>query len=156
MDAEHPEVRNLLRRCMVARIATLSSNRRPSVNPLYFTVINSRIYLVTADWTLAARNVRANPQVSVLFEREGDEAARWMLRVTGQAQVRTDASVMRPCNLQVALKYIISPGGLLDTWRHRHRTRAQRLYRAGSQKKGQACVIEVTPERFELLEKSGD
>ena len=55
---------------MVARIATLSLSGRPSVNPLYFVRRSGHIWLGTVDWTLAARNVMADPRVSVLFEVE--------------------------------------------------------------------------------------
>jgi Pyridoxamine 5'-phosphate oxidase len=50
-----------MRRSMVARIATLSRNGRPSINPLYFVYLNGHIWLGTVDWTLAARNVNADP-----------------------------------------------------------------------------------------------
>ena len=70
MKADDPAVLDVMRRSMVARIATLSLNGRPSINPLYFVYLNGHIWLGTVEWTLAARNVKAEPRVSVLFEVE--------------------------------------------------------------------------------------
>ena len=70
MTADDPVVLDILRRSMVARIATLSRSGRPSVNPLYFIYLNGKIWLGTPEWTLAARNVKADPRVSVLFNVE--------------------------------------------------------------------------------------
>lgn len=67
MKVDDPAVLDVIRRSMVARVATLSSNGRPSINPLYFIYLNRHIWLGTSDWTLAARNVKADPRVSVLF-----------------------------------------------------------------------------------------
>jgi len=62
MEVDDPAVLAVIRRCMVARIATLSGSGRPSINPLYFIYQNGHIWLGTADWTLAARNVKADPR----------------------------------------------------------------------------------------------
>ncbi|SRR6266568_5055007 len=70
MNVDDPAMLDILRRCMVARIATLSCNGRPSINPLYFVYQSGRIWLGTSEWTLAARNVQADSRVSVLSEVE--------------------------------------------------------------------------------------
>ena len=151
MKADDPAARELLRRAMVARIATLSRNGRPSVNPLYFIQRDDKIWLGTSDWTLAARNVRADPRVSLLFEVERDPGDRRLLRIRGRASVRTDAQVLRPYNLRVAFKYVLTPGGMRNWLSNVRQLRLQGLYRAQSAQKGRACVIEVTPEQVELL-----
>ncbi|MEZ4517271.1 MAG: pyridoxamine 5'-phosphate oxidase family protein [Chloroflexota bacterium] len=74
MQANDPEVRAFIRQAMVARVATLSRNGRPSITPLYFVYVDDHIWLGTADWTLAARSVKVNPRVSVLFQLERSPA----------------------------------------------------------------------------------
>ena len=49
MKADDPAVLDIMRRSMVARIATLSRNGRPSINPLYFVYLNGHIWLGTAS-----------------------------------------------------------------------------------------------------------
>jgi hypothetical protein len=141
----------ILQRCMVARIATLSCTGRPSINPLYFVYLNSRIWLGTSEWTLAARNVKADPRVSILFEVERDRSARLILRISGRASVRTDLKAQRSYNLRVARKYVLTPGGIRHYLAHVRQLKLQRIYHAQAAEKGQACVIEVTPLHVELL-----
>lgn len=81
MNIDDPAVLNVLRRSMIARIATLSRTGRPSINPLYFVYLDNHLWLSTAEWTLAARNVKADPRVSVLFEVERDPASHRVLRI---------------------------------------------------------------------------
>src|SRR5215472_18805408 len=112
MNVDNPAVLTILRRSMVARIATLSHNGRPSINPLYFVYLNGRIWLGTVEWTLAARNVKADPRVSVLFEVEQDPRSHRVLRISGQASVRTEQRVRRSYTFRVARKYLLTPGGI--------------------------------------------
>jgi general stress protein 26 len=115
MNAEDPAVRELMRRSMVTRLATLSRDGRPSITPIYFVADNGHIWIGTVVWTLAARNVRAEPRVSALFEVECDSADRRMLRITGRAKVRTDRPAQRFYNRRVARKYLLTPGGSATT-----------------------------------------
>src|SRR6266571_9508710 len=103
MNIDDPAVLGILRRSMVARIATLSRNGRPSINPLNFVYLNGHIWLGTVDRTLAARNVKADPRVSVLFEVEQDRSPH-VLRISGRASVRTEQKVQRSYNLRAARK----------------------------------------------------
>ena len=150
MAAEEALVEDILRRSMVARIATLSRSGRPSVNPLYFITLDGKILLGTADWTLAARNVTADPRVSLLFQVETDSGERPVLRIWGRARVRTDAAALTPYNLRVVRKYILTLAGLFNWLTHPRQIWLRRYYTAQSSQKGQTCVIEVTPEGFEL------
>src|SRR5512147_1895290 len=109
MNVDDPTVLEVLQRSLVARIATLSSNGRPSINPLYFIYLDGHVWLGTSDWTLAARNVTADPHVSVLFNIERDRSDRRVLHVSGRAVVNTDRDVMRLYNGRVARKYILTP-----------------------------------------------
>jgi len=151
MNSDDPAALDILRRCMVARIATLSRSGRPSINPLYFVCVPGRIWLGTSDWTLAARNVQADPRVSVLFEVERDPRPRRVLRISGRACVRTDLKGQRSYNRRVAGKYVLTPGGIRHYLAHLRQLKLQRIYHAQSAEKGQACVIEVTPLHVELL-----
>src|SRR5215470_3746836 len=152
MNIDDPAALDILRRCMVARIATLSRNGRPSINPLYFVCVPGRIWLGgTSDWTLAVRNVKADPRVSVLFEVEQDPRARRVLRISGRASVRTDPKVLHALILRVVRKYYLTPGGIRNTLAHFRQLPSMRKYYAQSAQKGQPCVIEVTPEQAEFL-----
>jgi general stress protein 26 len=142
---------DIMRRCMVARIATLSRNGRPTINPLYFVYLNGRIWLGTPDWTLAVRNVKADPRVSVLFEAEQDPRDRRVLRIHGRASIRADQKVLRSYNLRVARRYILTPGGIYNALTHLQQLSLRRYYIAQNAEKGRSCVIEVIPEQVELL-----
>ena len=152
MRLDDPAVLEILRRAKVARIATLSANGRPSVTSIYFAYVNGHIWLGTADWTLAAREAAADPRVSVLLQVEHNPQDRRILRITGNAVVRTDGAAQRIFMIQAALRYSWTPGGLLNQWQHRHLLGMMRRYHAQSAHKGKACVIDVTPESAEFLE----
>ncbi len=151
MKVDDLAVLDVLRRCMVARIATLSSNGRPSINPLYFIYLNGHIWLGTADWTLAARNVKADPRVSVLFEVERDHADQSILRISGRASVNTDQQVWRLNERLTARKYILTPGGLRNYLTNFRLLLLMHYYHAQSAEKGRPCVIDLIPEHAEFL-----
>ena len=136
---------------MVARIATLSRSGRLSVNPLYFIFLNGNIWLGTPEWTLAARNVKSDPRVSVLFNVEQDPGYRRALRICGLARVRTDPEAQRSYNPRAARKYVLTPGGIYNWVTHPRQLWLRRYYTAQSAQKGHAGVIEVTPGLIELL-----
>ena len=152
MNADDPVVRHFIHRAMVARIATLSRSGRPSVTSLYFVSMDGHVWLGTSDWTLAAREVRADPRVSVLLQVERERSETRILRITGSAVVRTDPKTMRASDLRMALKYIVSPGGLRNHLANLGLLQLTRRYHAQSSQKGSPCVIDVTPERFEFLQ----
>lgn len=138
---------HILRRAMVARIATMSRTGRPHVNPLYFVVIDGRIHLGTATYTLAAHNVEANPAVEIIFEDERNRRDQRLLRLQGTASVRTDPPLMERYRRGVARKYVVTPRGLLNMLVHPRQWGPMRRHMAG----GQACVIEVTPSSVEVV-----
>ncbi len=151
MKADDPTVREILSRSMVVCVATLSHHGRPSIHPIYFTLNNGKIWIGTADWTIAARNVKANPQVSLLFNVEQAPEDRRVLRVTGKANIRTDPEIKHAYSLGVARKYIFTPKALSNWLTHLRQLWLRRYYTAQSREKGQMCVIEVTPTQYELL-----
>jgi nitroimidazol reductase NimA-like FMN-containing flavoprotein (pyridoxamine 5'-phosphate oxidase superfamily) len=151
MKVDDPAVLDVIQRCMVARIATLSSGGRPSINPLYFVYLNGHIWLGTAAWTLAARNVKADPRVSVLFEDEGDRADPRVLRINGWASVNTDRRVQRIHERLAARKYILTPGGIRHYLMNLRLLLPMHYYHAQSAVKGLPCIIDVIPEQAEFL-----
>src|SRR5512136_915760 len=149
MQVDDPAVLDIIRRSMVARITTLSGSGRPSINPLYFIYLNGHIWLGTADWTLAARNVKADPRVSVLFNVERDRSDQRVLRISGRAGVNTVREVQRTYELRVARKYILTPGGIRNYLTNLRLLLPMHYYHAQSAAKGLACVIDVIPEYAE-------
>ncbi len=151
MRPDDTEVLDILRHSMVARIATLSRHGRPSVNPLYFVRVDGHIWLGTADWTLAARNVAANPGVSVLFNSERDRNDARVVRVHGRARLRTDPETQRAYVRRVARRYVLTPGGIRNLVTHARQLGLRRRYYAQSAAKGRSCVIDITPDDAEVL-----
>lgn len=151
MKLDDPVVRRIVRGAMVARVATLSRNGRPSVTPIYFVYQSGRILIGTVDWTLAARNAKADARVIVLLEVERDPPGRPVLRITGLAEVRTDARAQRSYNARAAGKYILTPGGLRHYLAHIRQLRSMRRYHAQSTARGRPCVLDVTPQRVQVI-----
>jgi general stress protein 26 len=150
MNPDDPAVVDILRRAMVARIATVSRNGRPHINPLYFVRGNGKIYLGTTDRTLAALNVKANPLVTILFNIEREPTDRRVLRIHGRAIVRTDSRISRWYVPRDLRKYIMSRRGLGNTLAHTRLLPIVARFVASGEK-GKACVLEVRPEKAELL-----
>jgi nitroimidazol reductase NimA-like FMN-containing flavoprotein (pyridoxamine 5'-phosphate oxidase superfamily) len=151
MNVNDPQVQRFIGQARVARIGTLSSTGKPSITPIYFVCVRGHIWVATASWTLAARQVAADPRISVLFQIERISDDRRVLRVTGSAVVRTDAGTLRQGNLRMALKYLLTPGALRNRWANRHLLRGVRRYHAQNDEKGPPCIIDVTPQRVEFL-----
>lgn len=150
MRPDDPAVTNILRHAMVARIATVSRNGRPHVNPLYFVLGNGRIYLGTTDRTLAALNAKANPRVAILFNIEREPNDRTFVRIRGTANVRTDSRINRWYIPRDLRKYILNRRGLINTLEHARLLPVVRRF-VMSGEKGKACVLEVLPDEAELL-----
>jgi general stress protein 26 len=150
MNPDDPAVVDILRRAMVARIATVSRNGRPHVNPLYFVCGNGKIYLGTTDRTLAALNVKANPRVTILFDIESEPNDRRVLRIHGGATVRTDPELCRWYVRRDLRKYIMSRRGLWNSLTHARLLPLVRRF-VTSGEKGKECVLEVRSDEAELL-----
>ncbi|MUL81325.1 MULTISPECIES: pyridoxamine 5'-phosphate oxidase family protein [unclassified Mycolicibacterium] len=150
ISPDGPVAADILRRAMVARIATVSRTGRPHVNPLYFVYGKGRIYLGTVDRTLAALNIKANPRVTILFnvEREPNDAR--VLRIHGDATVRTDTKLYRWYVVHDVWKYFVSRRGFANTLAHARLLPLVRRF-VTSGEKGVECVIEVRPDVAELL-----
>jgi len=152
MNVDDPAVLNFVHRSMVARIATLSHNGRPSITPLYFVYVKGHIWLSTADWTLAAREAKTDSHVSILFQIEQNPNDPRTLRIMGSANVRTDTKIIRTSNLRMALKCVLTPGSIRNRLSNRRLIPAEGRYHIQSAEKGVACIMDVTPEQAEFLE----
>ncbi len=152
MNPDDPMVVDVLRRARVARIATVSRNGRPHVNPLYFVLGSGKIYLGTVDRTLAALNVRADRRVTILFNVEHDPDDSRVLRICGSAEVRTDPKVCRWYVIRDVQKYFMNRRGLWNVLTHARLIPAVHSF-ISSGEKGKECVIEVRPEEAEFLPK---
>ena len=152
MTPTDPRVQYSIDRAMVARLATVSCSGRPHVNPIYFVVHGSRLWLGTATGTLAARNVAANPSVQVLLEVEGDPPDRRLVRITGRATIRTEPGLLKQYRRRDARKYFRSLRGLLMSLRHVHRLFLTTRYLSTTDPTSGHCIIEVVPTRFEVLD----
>jgi general stress protein 26 len=150
MKPDDPVVVDILRRAMVARIATVSRTGRPHVNPLYFVCRDTKIYLGTTDRTLAALNVRADERVTILVEDESAPNDRGVLRIHGVARVRTDPQVCRSYRRRDLRKYIMTRRGFANSLAHvRLLPLVWRFVTSGE--KGVECVLEVRFTEAELL-----
>jgi hypothetical protein len=66
--------------------------------------------------------------------------------------VRTDAKTLQAYNWNVAFKYVLTHGGILNQLAHFRQFSLVKYYHAQSAAKGSACVIDVVPEQVEFLE----
>jgi hypothetical protein len=123
----------------------------PSLNPLYFVYVNGHVWLGTSDWTLAARNVKADPRVNVIFNVERDRSDQRVLRISGRASVNIDRAVRQINERLTARKYMLTPSGLLHYATNFRLLQPMRDYHAQSKMKGSPCVIDVVPEHAEFL-----
>jgi len=122
----------------------------PHVNPLYFTYANGHIYLGTCDRTLAALNVNANSAVTVLFNIEREPSDRRVLRVYARARLITEPRACRWYVRRVSFKYFVNWGGFRDTLANARLLYLMHRYHSSGEK-GKQCVMEVVPERVEVL-----
>jgi hypothetical protein len=149
MSPDSPEVRRFLARCRVVRIATLSAKGTPHITPLWFVTAEGRVYMGARAESPAARNVVANPRAVLLFDTADGEPSDPVLRMTGTAVVKRGAAWQKQ-GLLFARKYILSPGDLRDTFANVSRLLDRVRYYA---ERGNAGMIEVTPESAEFLAK---
>lgn len=133
-------------------MATVSCSGRPHVNPIYFVVDGSRLWLGTTTSTLAARNVTANPSVQVLLEDERNPDDLPLLRISGNATIRTEPALLETYKRRDAAKYFRSWRALFMSLRHLYRLFLTTRYLSTNDSTSRHCVIEIEPTRFEILE----
>lgn len=149
MTLDDPEVHDFLACSMVARVATLSPKGRPHMTPLWFTYDQGRIYMTSRDGSPAARNITAHPAVVLLFDAE--RGPRWdrVLRIQGHATFRKERGLLRLVVRRESRRYWFSASGLRHLLSHLRKLPVIARYYA--ERRGDAGVIEVVPERAEFL-----
>jgi hypothetical protein len=133
---------------MVVEIATLSPKRRPFVTPLWFVVDGGVLYLTTGPETRAARNLAANPEVTLLFNGVSEGRSAGILRLRGTATRHRGLPSWRVL-LRVAAKYYVAPGGLRTELRNFRRWRLRQLFYG--QVKGGFGYLRIVPGAAEFL-----
>ena len=133
---------------MVVRIATRSPKGSPQLVPLWFATHRGRIYMNTGDTSPVVRDIAVHPDVVLLFERASG-ASGAVLRVRGRATFRRDRRVRTMMGVRVWSRYYLSSAGIVSIARHAGKLPAMvQYYRERGRGAG---VIEVIPEKFELL-----
>jgi general stress protein 26 len=151
MSPHDPEVRDFLARSMIARVATLCPKGRPHMTPLWFVWDQGRIYMTSRDGSPAARNVSAHPAVVLLFDAERGPRPDRVLRIQGNATFRKERDLLRLVVRRQGRKYWFSLGGLRHLLSHPRQLPATVRYY--TERRENAGVIEVTPERAEFLKR---
>jgi len=141
-------VRTILRDAMIVDLATVSAKRRPFVTPIWFVAEDGVLYMTTGTGTRAAKNIAAQPAVTLLFAGAHAERAAPVLRVRGTATCHAGLPPWRVL-VRIAAKYYLSPSGLgselanVAKWRLRVRYYAQVAGGPGH--------LRVVPAEAELL-----
>jgi len=139
--ADYQRISEVLRKAMIARVVTVSAELKPLIMPLYFVVIDGRIYMNNSATSPTVRNIAAHPHVLVLFQiRDGE-----VVRLRGTARYLHDTATIRKVVRATLPKYVLRPRALWLWIRHLSRipTRSQYIReRSGS------GMIEVTPESY--------
>jgi len=134
-------VRKALRGATIARIATVTPSGGPLIMPLYFVVLDGRIYMNNAATSPTVRNIAAHPHVLVLLQcRDGE-----VVRVRGTARYLQDAATMRRVTRASLPKYVLRPRALWFWIRKRSLLSARSQY---TRERPDTGMIEVTPESY--------
>lgn len=147
MTFDDAEVGRFLARSMIARIATVSARGTPQIMPLYFVVLDGKLYMNNATTSPTVRNIQARPHVVLLFEGDRAQIRDHCLRITGTAAFREDPTIMRGVSLRAVWKYNLTLPALLSTLRNARKLPTMRRYR----RERASGMIEVTPESAEFL-----
>jgi hypothetical protein len=146
LTPDDPIVRVFVERSRVARIATRSAKGWPALAPLWFVEVGGCLWTTTGAATLAARNAAATPRVAVLLDAEAGGHSAHVLRLHGRAAVHCGLPSLRVL-AEMARKYYV--GGFWSELGHAAQWGLRRRYYA----QGEAVMIEIEPERAELLRR---
>ncbi len=104
-------VKQLLESRYIASFATHNPNGSIHIVAVWFWFDGTDIYVATASRSRKARNLQANPQVSLMVDSR-DPAASYGVTVTGSAEVLSGES-SHQCNTEIHRKYL-SDAALAD------------------------------------------
>ncbi len=146
MTPDDALVRHYVATSMVMRLATLSGRGHASLTPIWFVPHDGALVAATAATTLAARNIAADPRVSVLLD--GEQAGRSELVVRLWATATVHAGMAPAAALaRMAAKYYLSPAGARSELAHARQWPLRMRYYAQSE----AVWLAVRPAEAELL-----
>ncbi len=148
LDLADRRVERFVSRCMVVRVATLSASGVPHLTPLWFVRSGGDFYMNTRTASPAARDIGANGDVVLLFEREHGRSSR-ALRIRGRATFSAGEQFSPGILARFALKYYLSPGGASDIARNLRTVPARLLYYR--ERAGEAGAIQVSPATAGLI-----
>jgi len=146
MSPDDPLVGHFLGRSLVMRLATRSAQGNPSITPLWFVEHGGRLVATTAASTVAARNIAADPRVSVLLDGEAAGRPSVVLRLSATAEVHpglAPAAVLA----RMATKYYLSPAGARSELTHARQWGLRLRYYAASE----GVWLAIEPTGAELL-----
>jgi hypothetical protein len=146
VNIDDPVVAHVVRNSFVMRLATMSAAGHASITPLWFVVDDGRLIAGTAASTVAVRNVRADPRVTVLLDGERAGHSDLVLRLRGVAAAN-EGMPPRSAMIRLAAKYYLSPGGLGCELRNIRRWRLRQRYYA----QADAIWIAIEPTAAEFL-----
>jgi hypothetical protein len=133
---------------MVVRVATLSAAGVPHLTPLWFVRSGGDFYMNTRSASPAARDIAANGDVVLLFEKERGRSRR-VLRIRGRATFSAGEQFSPGILARFALKYYLNRGGAGDVVRNLRTVPARLLYYR--ERAGEAGAIQVAPETAGLI-----
>ncbi|HEY5640020.1 MAG TPA: pyridoxamine 5'-phosphate oxidase family protein [Dehalococcoidia bacterium] len=143
-----PRIGRFVSKCMVVRVATLSTGGLPHLTPLWFVRSGGDFYMNTRADSPAARDIAANGDVVLLFDNERGRSRR-VLQIRGRATFSAGKQFSPGILARFTLKYYLNPGGAADIARNLRTVPARMLYYR--ERAGEAGAIQVTPETAELL-----
>lgn len=146
MRVDDPIVGHYLTHSLVMRLATLSAGGAASITPIWFVMANGTLVATTAASTVAARNMAADPRVSVLLDGEAAGRSDYLLRLRGTAEVHDGLPPVRAL-ARLARKYYLAPGGLSSELAHANRWRLRMRYYS----QAEAVWLAITPIAAELV-----
>ncbi|MBS7287292.1 MAG: pyridoxamine 5'-phosphate oxidase family protein [Candidatus Freyarchaeota archaeon] len=79
----------LLRKPILARVATVNENCMPHVTPVWFLYEDGYIYFSVQKKTIKARNIMKRPYVSVVIDEVGKDGTAGIM-MSGRAEVIED------------------------------------------------------------------
>jgi PPOX class probable F420-dependent enzyme len=94
----------LLDRPRTANVATIRSDGRPHVAPVWFDLDGDDLVFTTWDTTVKAANLRRDPRVALLVDDEAPPFA--FVRIDGLATVVDAAPDLRAWTTRIAARYV--------------------------------------------------
>ncbi len=148
LDLADPRIDRFISKCMVVRVATLSASGLPHLTPLWFVRSGGDFYMNARSASPAPRDVAANSDVVLLFEKERGRSTR-TLRIRGRATFSPGKQFSPGILLRFARKYYLNRGGVADIARNLRTVPARLLYYR--ERAGEAGAMQVVPETAELI-----